>query len=305
MRQERDMTDRLEAFVREEQDALPAALLIRDRGLVTAVQERLSAAGLLDPPADGLLGPVTQWALAAFCEAAGLPFEGGLTRATAAALLAGDRALPLRPGDDLAGRVAAALLRRGDWLCRHPGCVNLVYVEGMDVAGRPIPRRPDAFDDLRLLLRIAPGGRPELAGAWEATTAAGRPAVEGPAEPAGAPRLRPGQHRAWVVGRTAIGTELEQDALVQVAPLAVTRDADRDHRRAGDPAEADLYVLDQHGGADAPRERVGGVGAGCLVGRSQQGHHAFMALLRGDARWRACAAHLFGTSILRAAELDA
>jgi peptidoglycan hydrolase-like protein with peptidoglycan-binding domain len=297
------MTNPLDAFLRQGQAALPVALLARDPALVSAVQARLAAAGLLDPPADGLLGPVTQWALVAFCDAAGLPFDGGLTREAAGALAEGVQPLPLQPGDDLAGRVAAALARRGDPLCRHPDCVTIVYVEGMDAAGHAIPRRADAFDDLRLLLRVSPGGRPELAGAWEATTAAGRPAVEGPAEPAGAPRLRPGHHRAWVVGRTAIGTELEQDALVQVAPLAVTRDADQDFSRAGDPGDAGFYVLDQHGGRDAPRDAVGGVGAGCLVGRSQEGHHAFMARLREDPRFRACAAHRFGTSVLRAAEL--
>lgn len=226
----------LERFRDGEGEApLPVALLVLDEGLVRAVQDRLAHHGLLDPPADGFLGPVGQWALDAFCRARGLPFDGALTREAAAALLEAAPALPLRPGPDLAGRVAAAMLRRGDWLCRHPDCVTIAYVEGMGPDGRPTPRRPDAFDDARLLLRVLPGGRPELAGAWEATTAPGRPAVEEPAEPAGAPRLARGQHKAWVMGRTAIGTELEQEALVQTAPLPVTRDEDRDFRRAGDP----------------------------------------------------------------------
>lgn len=283
--------------------AVPVALLVRREAAVAELQARLAHHGLLDPPADGLLDPATQWALAAFCTAAGTPFDGGLHPATAAALLAPTPVLPVQPGDDLAGRVAAALLRRGDPLPRHPDLAAIVYVEGLDPAGRAIPRRPDAFDDLRLLLRIAPGGRAEILGAWEATTASGRPAVEQPAEPQGAPRLVRGWHRAWVLGRTAIGTELEQEALVQVAPLPVTRDANRDFRRVGDPAERGLYIIDQHGGFDAPREKVGGVGAGCLVGRIQSGHRDFLAALRRDPRWHANAAWRFGTSVLGAEEL--
>jgi hypothetical protein len=285
-------------------ETVTAARLVRDRPLIAELQAALVRAGLLDPPGDGFLGPATQWALAAFCRLAGTPFEGGLSPATAAALLAPEALLPVRPGPDLAGRVAAALLRRGDWLCRHPDCVNIVYVEGMDPEGRPTPRRPDFFDDLRLLLRIGPDGRPVIPGAWEATTAPGRPAVEGPAEPEGAPRLSRGQHRAWVIGRTAIGTELEQEALVQAVPVTVTRDADRNFRRAGDPPETDLYVLDQHGALDASRKHVGGTGAGCLVGRAQDGHAAFMAALRSDPRWGANTAHLFTTSVIGAEELS-
>jgi hypothetical protein len=295
--------EQLQAFAQGAEEMEAARLVLR-RGLVAELQARLSHHGLLDPPADGLFGSGAQWALGAFCRAAGLPFEGALTPPAAAALLQDAPVLPLRPDGSLAGRIAAALLRRGDWLCRDPGCVNIVYVEGMDEEGRPATRRPDAFDDLRLLLRVAAGGRPEILGAWAATTDSGRPAVEGPAEPEGAPRLVPGQHRAWAIGRTAIGTALEQEALVQLLPLPVTRDIDRNFRREGDPPGHGVFLIDQHGGQDAPHEEVGGIGAGCLVGRSQEGHRRFMARLREDPRWQANAAHLFTTSLLRAEELE-
>jgi hypothetical protein len=296
----------LRAFADGGRDRLEAPLLARDPVLVEAVQVRLHEAGLLDPPAVpwGLLGPATQWALREFCRIAGLGFEGTLSREAAAALLRPVIAPGLRPGGDLAGRVAAALLRRGDWICRHPDCVNIVYVEGLDEAGQRIPRRADAFDDLRLLLRITADGRPELAGAWTATTAPGRPATEEPAEPVGAPILRRGQYRAWVIGRTAIGTGFEQEALVQVAPLPVTRDANRDFHRDGDPAETGHYLIDQHGALDAPAEAAGGSAAGCLVGRAQAGHRDFMALLRRDPRWQVDNSHRFTTSLLGAAELQ-
>jgi hypothetical protein len=174
----------------------------------------------------------------------------------------------------------------------------------MEPDGAPRDARPDGFDDARLLLRVGPGGTPEVAGAWEATTASGRPAVEEPAEPAGAPRIARGQHKAWVMGRAGLGTEHEQEALAQAAPLPVTRDGNRDFRRDGDEAQRGLFCLDQHGGFDAPRDRVGGIGAGCLVGRTQDGHRAFMALLRGDARWRASHAYLFMASVLGREEFE-
>ncbi|SDB17499.1 peptidoglycan-binding domain-containing protein [Belnapia rosea] len=294
--------EQLGAFA-QTSEPLEAARLVRRPGLVAEMQARLVHHGLLDPPADGILDPVTQWALGAFCRAVCLPFNNALAPPVAAALLQQGPVLPLQPDSSLAGRIAAALIRYNHWLCRHPDCVNIVYVEGMDEQGRVVPRRRDAFDDLRLLLRIASGGCPEIVGAWSATTASGRLAVETPAEPEGAPRLAAGQHRAWVVGRTAIGTELEQEALIQVLPVLVTRDANRDFRRDGDPPERGIFLIDQHGGHDAPRERVGGIGAGCLVGRSQAGHGSFMARLRDDPRWRVNAAHVFTTSILQAKEV--
>lgn len=293
----------LAAFRDGNRESCPTAVVSLDEALVRAAQDRLARHGLLDPPADGFFGPVSQWALAQFCRTRGLAYDGLLTREAAGALLAQAPAFPLRPGADLAGRVVAAMLRRGDWVCRHPDCFAIAYVEGMDPDGKPNAARPDAFDDARLLIRMASDGRPELAGVWEATTAPGRPAVERSSEPAGAPRLARGQHKAWVMGRTGPGTAVEQEALVQAAPLPVTRDANRDFRRDGDALQRGMFCLDQHGGFDAPRGRVGDAGAGCLVGRVQDGHRAFMSLLRRDARWRASRAYRFMTALLGAGEL--
>lgn len=61
--------------------------------------------------------------------------------------------------------------------------------------------------------------------------------------------------------------------------------------------------MDQHGGRNAPRDAVGGEGAGCLIGRDQDGHAAVMALLRWDARWRASTAYRFMTAVLGVEDL--
>ncbi len=293
----------LDRFVQERTASLPLALLALEGDLLRAVQSRLVHHGLLDPHGDGVLGPVTTWALGEFCRAAALEFGNALSPEAARALLRPAPILNLTPGDDLAGRVVRAMLRRGDWICRHAGCLTVAYVEGTEPDGRPSADRADAFDDLRLLLRVE-GGRPIVAGAWHATTGSGRDAVEHPVDRWGSPRLEPGQHKAWAIGRTAIGAELEQDALVQVAPLPVRRDADQNYRREGDPRMVGQFVIDQHGAMDAPRDAVGGTSAGCLVGQSQAGHEAFMRLLRGDQRWRVNTAYLFMTSLFTRAELD-
>ena len=125
------------------------------------------------------------------------------------------------------------------------------------------------------------------------------------ADEQGPPRLQPGQYAAWVTGRTAIGTEQEQDALIQMIRLPVTRDVTSDHRREGDPEQVGLFVIDQHGAQDPADGKVGGSSAGCLVGRDQAGHNAFMAALRTDSRWLACNAYRFMTSVLTRAELEA
>ncbi|WP_376088908.1 hypothetical protein ACE7GA_17000 [Roseomonas sp. CCTCC AB2023176] len=285
-------------------DSIPLPLLVQDRTLVRDVQERLTFAGLLDPGADGFLGPVGGWALARYAARLGEDLNAGITRRTAETLLLADTGglLPLAAGDDLPGLVVRAMLRRGDFVARHPDCLTIAYVEGMSPDGTPQDPRPDAFSDARLLIAIE-DGRPILRGAWQATTAPGRRFVEEPIDARGALRIVPGQHKAWVVGMNAAGRPGEHQALVQVEDIPVTRDADRNFRRDGDPPARGRFDMHQHGGEDAPAEAVGEAGAGCLVGRTMTGHRAFMALVETDARYRASRAYVFLTAILAAEEV--
>src|SRR5262249_11619173 len=89
-----------------------------DRPLAKEIQDRLSLAGLLDPPSDGMFGPVSHWALDEFCKAKGLDFELTVTPAIAAALQ--DDAIkslfPLNPGNDLAGKIVSAMQRNNYWI---------------------------------------------------------------------------------------------------------------------------------------------------------------------------------------------
>src|SRR5262249_9455644 len=109
------------------------------------IQARLIAQGLLDPPADGVLGPLSRWAMREPPPA------------------------PLAPGADLAGRIVRAMLARGHFVARHRDLLNIVYVEGMSPDGTLNDNAPNRFNDLRCLVRIV-DGVPQLAGCWEATT---------------------------------------------------------------------------------------------------------------------------------------
>ena len=284
-------------------DPLVLALLSLQPGLLAEVQDRLTHHGLLDPPSDGYMGPVSTWALVEFIRAAGETFDNTLTPIIARRLLDETPILPLEPGLDLAGTLVRAMQGRSHWLCRHPDALTIVYVEHTEPDGTPSPARRNAFDDSRFLLRIQSGGRPTVAGAWHATTRSGSDAIDEPVDERGPPILDPGQYKAWVMGRTAIGTKLEQDALVQCVDLPVTRDADKDYTRHGDPAESGLFVIDQHGAFDPPRDAVGDTSAGCLVVQSQAGQADFLTLLRTDPRYRVNHAYRFMTSLLTPEDL--
>src|SRR5262245_63384172 len=124
--------------------------------------------GLRDPPADGQFGPVSHWALEQVQRALENPQGKTLDAPLARALLEGEESdlFPLNETETLAGRIAAAAQEEGYWLCRHPDCVNILYIEGMDTDGTPNDDAPNVFNDARLVLRINRDGNPDLVDAW-------------------------------------------------------------------------------------------------------------------------------------------
>jgi hypothetical protein len=270
------------------------------------VQDLLVALGLLDPPADGVLGPVSRWALDEACRSVGQHVPAEMTPAVCAAL-ASARPLPLSPGAGprsgpgagLTGAIVRAMQARGHWIARHPDCLNIVYVEGMNVDGTRNDNAPNAFNDLRCLIRVV-GGVPVMAGAWQATTEPSRRWTERPMNPRGAARIAFGQYKAW-----AVGMHHDHEALVQVADIAVFRDANKDYRRDGDRTDVGLFGVNQHWGYDLPANDLGNSSAGCLVGRSTAGHREFMRLIRSDRRYLVSnGAYRFLTTVLPAAAVQ-
>jgi hypothetical protein len=239
------------------------------------LQTRLIAQGLLDPPADGVLGALSRWAM------------------TLAA------PPPLAPGNDLPGRIVRAMLARGHFVARNPECLNIVYVEGLDPDGRANDNAPNRFNDLRCLIRIDAAGVPRLAGAWEATTEPSRRWTLAPLNPKGAARIAFGQYKSW-----AVGMHHTHEALVQVDDVTVFRDANKDYKRDGDAPDTGLFGINQHWGYDLPHDDLGNSSAGCLVGRSTAGHREFMRLVKSDRRYLVSdGAYRFLTTIMPAAAL--
>ena len=275
--------------------AVPLALLGADAELAGDVQAQLSQAGLLEPPADRLFGPVSHWALGEFLRHWGLAGTQVLDLQVASALLQADTAFTMVPGEDFAGDVVRAMEAAGHWTCRHPKALNIVYVEDMGLDGLPNAEAGGMFNDARLLVRVGEGGRPEIAGAWECSTDPSRFCAQDlPAGHTGLARIAYGQFKAWSVGLHQGTTPHE--ALVQTDRLAVHRD----HRMAGDLVCTGMFGIDQHWACERAAGDAGPPGAGGLVGRSRSGHREFMAMLRGDPRYAASRSYRFLTTILPA-----
>lgn len=286
--------------------AVPLSLIGGDAALASEVQTALGEIGLLDPPADGAFGAVSQWAMQALLRRLGTPNKAVLDAAVAAALLAPDRGklFPLNPADTLAGQIAAAMQSKGHWINRHPECLNIVYIEGMDRDGTPNTDEPDKFNDLRVLLRVNKAGKPEIAGLWDATTEPGVFYTKlRKLDPRGAARIAFGQYKSWVVGTHNNGKPSAHEALVQAKEVTVFRDLNEDFERDGDSTFTGVFGINQHWGFDLPANAVGNASAGCLVGRTKQGHREFMAALKSDPRYVASRGYRFLTAVMPASDV--
>jgi peptidoglycan hydrolase-like protein with peptidoglycan-binding domain len=266
--------------------------------LVLETQQILSNLGYLDPPPDGFMGPTTRWAITEFCKLNGLSTTGGFTKDIAAALLSPHQLLPeIRPNGQWIDRVVAYMQKKGYFICRHPDCKNIVYVEGVDADGTLNPQTPNAFEDLRIVFSIGPDGKP-LIQPWVATTEPGKPYTMNPMNPKGAARIALGQYKSWAVGTHvgASGTD-PHEALIQCAPIDVYRDSKKDFKREG-PIYTGIFGVNQHWGYDQPKDDVGTASAGCLVGEKRDGHRAFMAVIKSDPRFRANNGYKFMAAVI-------
>ena len=221
-----------------------------DVALATDIQDRLAAFGLLDPPSDGKFGQVSGWALRAFLEKAGQAAATQLDAALAKRLMGENDLFPLKPAADLAGRLISRMQGAGHWIARHPDCLNIVYAEGMNPQGQLNANVANVYNDSRFLIRIGTDGVPVMAGGWIATTEPGKKYALDPAlrNPGGAAHITLGQHKAWVVGTHNASKPSAHEALVQAQPLRITRDANNDLRRDGDPGEIGMFGVNQHHG---------------------------------------------------------
>jgi hypothetical protein len=282
---------------------VPLALIGADKVLTRDVQTRLGEIGLLDPPADGSFGPVSLWAVAQFLRKAGQGNVATLNTEAARLLVSddADELFPINETTTLAGQLVAAMREEGHWICRHPECVNIVYVEGMDADGSKNTDAPNIFNDLRVALRINQAGNPQIADLWEATSEPGSHyTLLEKLDPRGAARIAFGQYKAWSMGIHMAGRPSAHEALVQTAPIPVHRDLNEDFERAGDKVFTGLFGINQHWGFDLVKSDIGRASAGCLVGRTKAGHRAFLQLCRNDPRYMANNSYRFITTVIPA-----
>lgn len=162
---------------------------------------------------------------------------------------------------------------------------------------------PDSFNDRRMVIQIL-DGVPAIIGNWEATTQPGSYYTESPMNPdKGAAIIRLGQYKAWQVGIHYGSGSDPHEALVQAAPITVYRDANQDYQRSGDKTDTGLFDIDQHWGYDLPYNNVYYASAGCLVGRTRDGHREFMALIKKDRRYEINRNYLYYTAVISGSDL--
>lgn len=177
---------------------------------------------------------------------------------------------------------------------------NIVYVEGMNEDGTLNDDIPNQFNDRRIVIEII-DSVPKIVNHWQATTEPGAHYTHNPMNSKGAARIAFGQYRAWSVGTH--GNAEPHEALVQVAPVTVCRDYNKDFKRTGDKLDIGFFGINQHWGYDAPLDNIKNASAGCLVGRRREGHREFMRLVKSDRRYQADKNYIFYTTVIAGDDL--
>ena len=293
-----------------------------NRQAVVEMQTKLCRLGLLDPEvdgdesnpfgpsaeADGIIGINTQGALREFCRLLQLPYlERLITPHMIHALIHvhPEKFLPIdwenQETDDLYTRLAKRILRymrdNGHWIARGPSMYNIVYVEGMNADGRENPDRFNEWNDRRIVIKIKPGGQPQMLVNDQSTTEPGLTYTVKPLHRNGAARIAFGQYKAWTIGLH----QGWQPALVQRGPVKLHRDLDKNGARSRN----DVIDIGTHFGINQhsthPRYTpplIGPYSAGCLVGRRFNWHMLFLNTIKRDSRYVNNRSYMFMTAVL-------
>ena len=284
-----------------------------DKELATHIQEVLIWLNFLDPPASGMFGPISTDALIDFQETiatvrpAIAAERGFLGMETAQALLETSPDEVPRPRvnyslNNLAARLIKYMAEMNYRISVGDRKYNIVYVEGMNADGTQNWDAPNEFNDRRMVIEIPDRDLiPVMRGNWEGTTEPGTYYTFNPmgrAKQFGTARIAFGQYKAWRVGTHYGGGAEPHESLVQDRPISVYRDKNKDMIRTGDFLDTGLFDINQHWGYDYPRRDIWMASAGCLVGRTRQGHRDFMALIKQDQRYQRNNQYLYHTTII-------
>jgi len=284
---------------------ISVSTLSDDKELSRDIQKHLVRLGILDPPADGSFGPASLFAARQFLRLVSrdkIPaLDFNLARTLVDAVP--EKLLPVEAGRNLAGAIWKAMEQRKFFLARVPGYLNIIYLEAANLDGTLNANKPNGFNDLRLVLTVQ-GGKPVILGKWEGTTEPGKFYTDNPLNRLGAARIAFGQYKAWAVGTHGAGAGAHE-ALVQCGEIRVHRDLNKDFQRDNDAIDTgSSFAVNQHWGYDLPLEDVGKASAGCLVGRTKEGHKKFMAIVKEDPRYKANNRYMFMTAVLTSREVQ-
>lgn len=183
---------------------------------------------------------------------------------------------------EFAARIEAYMNANGMTLSKDKGTLNIVYIEGCNHDGTPNADLPNRWNDRRLVLSFYGSGF-QIKLNYRATTEPGKYYTQNPLHKYGAARIAFGQYKAWQFGKH----QGVQPALVQVAPVKVHRDINRDGKRSpNDPIDTGIFGINQHTTKfGTPPAEVGKYSAGCLVGWSYAQHIEFLDLVATDVRY--------------------
>ena len=247
--------------------------------------------GLVDPPIDGILGGQTLAARKMFASMYSISDTTESVIATAKQKCPKD----IRPINNNVALVIEECQKKGYYLARGVDAYNIIYIEGVNPDFTSNSNSIDHWNDIRAILTIEHNGRAYFRNVWRATVNTGRPYTDNPMNPHGAANLEPGQYWAWQAGRHITGS-MNQEALVQVKPVPVRRDGNRDGRSKNDKIEDwEVIGLNQHGGKGS---KVGFYSAGCLVVDSFEAQQEFMNILYGDRRYKINKHFIFPTILI-------
>jgi hypothetical protein len=270
-----------------------------DIELTRQVQILLIGLGLLEPPADGKLGPISVAAIKKFQELKKTGESDFLGAVTAKELIETKPEdlpkPPLKLSNSIPSRIVKYLLSKNYLVFTGLKEYNIVYVEGINEDWSLNSDTPNEFNDRRIVIEVVEGV-PKIVNHWQATTEPGSHYTYNPMNSLGAARIKFGQYKAWAVGMH--GNADRHEALVQAAPITVYRDFDRNFQRTGDKLDTGLFLVNQHWGYDAPANDIKNASAGCLVGRRREGHREFMAIIKQDRRYVANKDYIFYTTVI-------
>lgn len=202
--------------------------------------------------------------------------------------------------NDLASRIVNYMQIKSYHIATEEKDFNIVYVEGIDADGTLNDNALNHFNARRLVIEFI-DGIPKIVGNWEATTRPGLPWILNPTNPKGTAIIKFGQYEAWRVGLH--GSSGGSERLIQVNPVGIHRDINKDGSRIDETVEAGIFGIDQDCSYDCPKNNVGRATNGALLGRTRVGHHEFISLIKQDTRYKVNSGHTFVTTIISGEDL--